>query len=293
MKKVLLFGANGFIGKNLVESFKSNEEYSLVPLTKKDCDLLKFKEVLKVINKVQPDFIINAAYIGVDSNIDFSDNYLFNNIKISTNLLKSCIGNNKIKKVLFFGSGLEYGDSKFYIGENKALCPQNIYAGIKAVNSILSCTFAKHWEIPLVILKPFNLYGPHDTKSLIYKLIDAIKQNKKVVLTKGDQIRDYLYIEDFSRLIIEILANYEKLKNYESYNIGFSKPIKLKEIFNTIVEMMGKRLDYTICPYRKNDYMHQVAEIKKIQNEISWKPETSIKKGLKKTIEWIINENNN
>lgn len=293
MKKILLFGASGFIGKNLVESFKNNKRYSLTALVGKDCDLLKSKEVSKVINNVRPDFIINAAYIGVDSNKDFSDDYLFNNLKLNTNLLKACIGKNKIKKVLFFGSGLEYGDSKFSIDENKVLRPQNIYAGIKAANSILSSTLAKHWEIPLVILKPFNLYGPYDIKSMIYTLINTIKQNKKVVLTKGDQIRDYLYIKDLSQLMIKILENYERLNNYEIYNIGFGKPIKLKEIFNTIFEIIGTKPDYVINPYRKNDYMHQVANIKKIQDKISWKPETSIKEGLKKTIEWIINENNN
>lgn len=292
MEKVLLFGANGFIGKNLVESLKNNKEYSFIPLTEKDCDLLKFDEVFKTINNIKPDFIINAAYIGVDSNRDFSDDYLFNNMKINTNLLKSCIGINKIKKVLFFGSGLEYGDSTLPIDENKALCPQNVYAGIKAANSILSSTLAKHWEIPLIILKPFNLYGPYDTKSLIYILIDAIKQNKKIILTKGDQIRDYLYIEDLCKLVIKILASYEKTKNYETYNIGFGKPIKLKEIFNTIAEMMGKELDYTTSLYRKNDYMHQVADIKKIQDTISWEPEIPVKEGLEKTIEWVMDENN-
>ena len=293
MRKVLLFGASGFIGKNLVESLKNNRHFSVTSLTKKDCNLLKAEEILRIINKSLPDFIINAAYIGVNSNIDFHEDYLFENLKITANILKASAENEKLKKVLFFGSGLEYGDSSIPISEDKALQPQNIYAGIKAANSILAQSLAKHWEVPLVILKPFNLYGPHDTKSVVYLLVNTIKQDRKAVLTAGEQVRDYLYIEDFCELIIKILEDHENLRNFETYNIGSGKPIKLKNVFDTIFKIMGAGTKYKTRPYRANDYMYQVADIKKIQGKISWKPKTDIEEGLKKTIEWIMYKGEN
>lgn len=291
MKKILLFGSTGFVGKNLCKQLQDKKNYSVIKPSFQDCNLFQPIKVKNLIIDINPDFIINCAYYGgVTSNIKFSYTNLFNNLKIVINILRSSVYSTKLKKIIFFGSGLEYGSSHLPLTENFLIKPKNIYAAIKSITSLLSIGMAKEKALPLILLRPFNLYGPHDKKSVIYYLIDSILSKKKFTLTKGEQVKDYLYIRDFTEIICDTINNYKKFKNFNIYNIGSGKPVKLKTIFNTIFELTHFSRDYKIKEYTDNEYHYQCVNIKKLNNIIKIKHFTPLIDGLKETILWINKE---
>ncbi len=287
MKTVLLLGSNGFIGSNLKAYFLKKKGFRVICPTRKECNLLNFFQTKLVIEQIQPNYIINAAYIGVNSSIKYSNSYVFNNLKIVTNILRAAKKVKVLKKVLFFGSSLEYGDSKKLIHEELPSKPKNIYAATKSLGTILALSLARELRIPLVILRPFNLYGKHDNKSVIYYVISSILKNSQFQITKGEQIRDYLYIEDFVNIIYQVIKKSDSFENYQIYNIASGKQVTLSTIFNTIFSLMSyKRIPQT-KKYNTNEYMTQIADIRKLEKIIKLDHLTPFNQGLLKTISWV------
>ncbi|PIR80240.1 MAG: hypothetical protein COU25_01130 [Candidatus Levybacteria bacterium CG10_big_fil_rev_8_21_14_0_10_35_13] len=283
--KVVILGENGFIGSNLKEflSFKREIELS----STKNINLLGFKELKNFFIRVQPKIIINSAFIGVNSNKKYSKKYLSENLKIVKNILKAATYINNLKKIIFLGSSLEYDDSNKPIHENYQTKPKNAYALVKMKTTLFSLDFSRRKKIPLIILRPFNLYGPHDEKSIIYVLIASLLRNGKIKLSKGEQIRDYLYINDFSKIIYKIIRNIDKFENFQVYNVASSIPIKLSKIFKEIFKSLNKDYKYTIIPYRQKEYMSHVGDISKIRKIITVDKLTPLNKGIKETISWV------
>lgn len=288
MKKILLFGSSGFIGTNLKLYFQNNQTYKLIIPLVKNKDILSSREIKKVIKKISPDFIINAAYYGgVSSSIHFSRVNINKNLGIIQAILEGSRRISSLKKIIFFGSSLEYADSKAPLKETDPIGPKNTYAAIKSVSTLLSLALARELDLPLILIRPFNLYGPYDRKSVIYYLIKAIINRKPFQITKGGQIRDYLFIEDFVKIIAGVIENYQKFKNYEIYNIGSGKPTKLKTVFSLIFQLTNfkGKIKYTVN--NQNEYWHQVADIEKIKNQIKLNSPIPLILGLKKTLAWF------
>lgn len=284
---IILFGPNGFIGANLFEKLSTQEEYEVIPIDSKTCDLLQFADVQIILKKYNPQFIINAAFIGVDSSRQYSDEYLYNNLHIITNIINASKELSDLKKILFFGSGLEYGDSNLPINEEHKHDPHNMYAIIKSMTSSLSLQLAKMYKLPLVLIKPFNLYGPFDNKGFLHYLVNSILDGKNISITHGEQVRDYLYSEDFAEIVYCMLAQHDKFTNWEAYNIGSGKGIKLNQLTKEILTQLQVTSDISYRDYAKNDYMSQTADISKISQTIDLPEFHTLSLGIERTIAWI------
>jgi nucleoside-diphosphate-sugar epimerase len=251
-----------------------------------ECDLLKSRKVKSYIDIVNPDYIINAAYIEVNSNVKPTKKYLDSNLKISNNILKACKDKKNLQKIIFFGSGLEYGDSDTPIDESHHLNPKNYYAKTKAIQSQTSLNLANEFDLPLILIRPFNLYGPHDNKSVFFYVISSILQKKAFSITKGEQIRDILYIEDLCVLVEKALFD-NTISSGEVINAGFGKGILLRDIIDSIFKITKYEGEITFRNYRDNEYFSQVADIQKAKKLVGWEPITPIELGLQKTIAWV------
>lgn len=287
MKTILLFGSSGFIGGAIAEYFGKKKDVRLIAPNRKDCNLLKYREVKNYMKHVDPDIVINAAYIEVNSNVKPTKKYLSDNLKISKSILKACKGKTAIQKIIFFGSGLEYGDSKKPIDESHSKNPKNYYAKTKAIQSDASLSLAKKLQLPFVLLKPFNLYGPHDNKSVLFYVIKSILEKKDFAVTKGEQIRDILYIEDFMKLIEKVVTDKKNIKAGDVLNVGYGKGVYLKDAIDEICKALHYKGTYGIRDYRNNEYFSQVVNITKAKKLLQWEPSVTLQEGIKKTVDWV------
>lgn len=287
MKKIILFGSNGFIGSNIKHLLLENKNFKLVSISSSICDLTSIKNVSDLINQEKPQVIINAAFKGVSANISFSTDYIFENTLMVTNILEACRGQEGIEKIIHFGSCTEYGDSDFPISEEFSLAPKNIYGTAKAISSLSALQLSHEYGLPLIILRPFYLYGPGDDKSVLYYLMDALVKNKTFSLTAGAQIRDYMYIVDLAKIIITMLESINVLKGGGIYNIGTGQGIRLGDVFSKVFEIFGKIPNYNTRDYSKYEYFSQVADNHKIKSLINIDGFTRLDEGIKAAFEWV------
>lgn len=285
MKKILVFGGSGFLGMNIVTRL-SREDFVLLAPSSTECDLLNINSVKELVASFKPDIVINAAFIGVSQRGPFTTSYIDKNLQIVSNVLLACVGLS-VEKIIQIGSSNEYGDSNIKINEEAQLEPKNLYGTAKAICSLAALELSREHNIPLVILRPFNVFGLHDDKSVIFYLIKSIINNEKIVLTKGEQIRDYLYSKDFAEIIFQLILNSEKLKNYEIYNIGSSKGAPLSELFKCIFKIMNKKFVFQVKSYNDVEYFSQIADTKKINKIINFPKITTLENGLSETVGWV------
>ncbi len=289
MTKILIFGGHGFIGLNIRDIFMENSDFKIISPTSKECDLLNLNDVKRIIRKEKPEIIINAAFVGVSARIKFSADYIFTNTTLITNILQSCINQKNIKKIIHFGSAAEYGDSEKLIDENFSIAPKNIYATAKAISSLAALQMQREYDLPLIIIRPFYLYGPHNNKGVLLDVVSAVVKNETLSVTKGEQARDYMYVKDLAKIILRICQQPELFKNGEIYNVGTGKGVRLNQVFKIIFELFKKKPSYSYRPYNKYEYFHQVADNKKI-NKILKMKYTPIAKGMKETIRLLQQE---
>ena len=135
-----------------------------------------------------------------------------------------------------------------------------------------------------MILRLYQIYGPYQKKDrLIPYVINSSIRNKSFNCTDGNQLRDFLYIDDFTLLILKIL----KKKNIKSgiFNVGFGKPQVVKKVINLITKNLNKGTPlYGKIKMRKEEKKIYYPNIQKIKKNFNWKPKIKIPLGIKKTI---------
>lgn len=292
MKKILIAGATGFLGYHLAKFAlkKKFKVYSIsknLPKKKKflkkvkylNFDLRKSKKIL--INN-SFDYVINTA--GYGKHFKSSNNKkIFEHLDILKNLI-NLINKNVIKKFIQIGTSLEYSRSSKKIKESFECYPTSLYgkAKLKCTNYLLF--IHKNFNFPVTIFRVFQIYGPlQEENRLIPYVINSCKKNKKFALTKGDQVRNFCYIDDFVKLIFKSLDN--KKVNGEIINIGHPESHSIKQVVNLIKKIIKKG-----SPIFGKKKTHQgetkviVPNISKIKKLLNWEPKVNFLDGLKKII---------
>ena len=259
-----------------------------------------------VINKTKPNVIVHfAAETHVDNSIKSPKIFLDTNIIGTFNLLKesmSYLKKNALdkKNFLFIHISTDevFGDIKNLKGssfkENTRYNPQNPYSATKASADHLVRSFFNTYNFPSIILNCSNNYGPHQHKEkLIPKtIINAIQGKKIPIYGKGKNIRDWIYVEDFARAIIKVA---QKGKIGDSYNVGSSNEIPnidmVKMICLEVDRQLSKKNSFKLVQFVKDrlghDFRYSI-DASKIVRDLKWSPKTALKKGIKKTVSWYI-----
>jgi len=166
----------------------------------------------------------------------------------------------------------------------------SIYALSKKVQEEMCLIIGKTYNISTVALRFFNVYGPRQSLSNPYTGVAAIfmsrikNNNPAVVFEDGEQTRDFVYVTDLVQACI--LALNEKA-NYQVYNVGCGKPIKIVDVAKIIAKVYNKDIKPEIrFKYRKGDIRHCYADIKKIKKELGFEPKVSFEYGIKKLCLW-------
>lgn len=320
MKKILVTGADGFIGSHLCENLIKNG-FKVKALTLYNSfnswgwlDQSKYSKKMEIISgdirdessalnaTKDCDGIVNlAALIAIPYSYEAPSSYIETNVKGTLNLLNAS-KRNKIKLFIQISTSEVYGTAQETpINENHPLNPQSPYAASKVSSDNLALSYFYSFNLPVVIARPFNTYGPRQSlRAVIPNLITQLLNDKKnIYIGNLDTTRDFNYIDDTTNGLISIINNYKKCIG-ETINIGSGYEISIKQIYELLSNAMKKKKKLIQEKQRlrpsKSEVYRLICDNKKLIKLTNWKARNSgqvnLIKGLTKTIEWYKKEEN-
>ena len=296
MKKILITGATGFIGTNLIPQLIKN--HKIVGISKNKIKSSKnfissnidiTNKNLKIKNKFT-DIIHMAAHSDITyCNLNPTKCYELN-VKSTQKMLE--VARKKDSNFIFLSSWHAYGNPiKQPIVEDSLCNPSTHYASSKRMSEILCETYAKTYGLDIQVARLFSVYGPKSPKSsLIFNIIDQIINNSKIILGNTYPKRDFIFISDVIMGLIKILNS--KKKGFQVYNLGSGKSMSVENVVKNCLTISNKKLKIISSKEkrRENEIMNIQANISKMKKEFNWKTEISLKKGLEITYNHYISK---
>ncbi len=330
--KILVTGGAGFIGSALIRHFINETNHKILNLDKlsysgnlkslqpvalssnyvfKKIDICNGKLVEKIFKSFQPDIIMHlAAESHVDRSILKSMEFIQTNILGTYNLLEISrrywneLTVNKKKKFRFHHISTDevYGElhNKYELfNEKTSYKPNSPYSASKASSDHLVRAWGRTYNLPFVISNCSNNYGPYQfpEKLIPNTILNALKGKSLPVYGKGDQIRDWLYVDDHvsALVLVALEANIG-----ETYNIGGNNEMKNIEVVKLICDLLEEmhppknnnnkyyRNLIKFVTDRPGHDLRYAIDSRKIRRDLGWKPKENFKTGIRKTIEWYI-----
>ncbi|MBT9038444.1 dTDP-glucose 4,6-dehydratase [Lactobacillus delbrueckii subsp. bulgaricus] len=313
--KIIVTGGAGFIGSNFVfYMMKKHPDYKIICLDKltyagnlstlKDVmdkpnfrfvklDICDREGVYKLFEEEHPDAVVNfAAESHVDRSIENPEIFLQTNI-IGTSVLMDACRKYGIKRYHQVSTDEVYGDlpldrPDLFFHEDTPLHTSSPYSSSKASADLLVGAYGRTYGLPVTISRCSNNYGPYQfPEKLIPLMIQRALDDKPLpVYGEGQNVRDWLYVEDHCKAIDLIL---EKGTVGEVYNIGGHNEMHNIDIVKLICDYLDK--PYSLIEHvtdRKGHDQRYAIDPTKIRDELGWLPETMFKDGIKKTIQWYL-----
>lgn len=301
--RVLVTGGAGFIGSNTVRILlNSGHEVVVVDnLVHGYQDNLDPK-ALFVKADIADDEKVIPALIGVDAVIHMAGlivvpesvkdpkKYCENNVLGTVKFLES-MRKAGITRIIFSSSACVYGTPEnLPIEESEPLKPDNPYGATKASIEAFLQSYHAVFNFDVTILRYFNPYGPGKMyppiTHAIPNFVMATLAKKPVPLYwKGEQIRDFIYIDDLARAHVDVLG----LHGFNVFNLGMEKGVKVKDVVEQIFEIVGFKVPIDDLGKRLGDVQANYASSEKLHKAVGWKAEINLKEGLKRTIEYYRN----
>ena len=318
--KILVTGADGFIGSHVVETLvKSGHDVRAFVLynsfnswgwldesekTIRDSidifagDIRDPHGVDKAVEK--QEVILNlAALIAIPYSYHSPDTYIDTNIKGTLNILQAA-RRHGVKRVVQTSTSEVYGTAQYIpIDEAHPLHPQSPYAATKVGADQLALSFHASFDVPVGILRPFNTYGPRQSaRAVIPTIISQLANKSKVKLGSLSPTRDFSFVQDTANGFLAA-AQSDAIVG-QTINLGSGFEISIKETAETIARLMNTKLELVDDEQRVRPENSEVerlhASIEKAKTLLGWQPElkglAGFETGLKKTIEWFSNPKN-
>ena len=312
---ILVTGGAGFIGSNFIfHMLKKYPDYRIVCLDKLTyagnlstlssvleepnfrfvkLDICDREGVFRLFEEERPDIVVNfAAESHVDRSIEDPGIFLQTNILGTATLMDACrkFGVRRYHQV---STDEVYGDlplerPDLFFTEETPLHTSSPYSASKASADLLVLAYHRTYSLPVTISRCSNNYGPyHFPEKLIpLMIINALDEKPLPVYGTGENVRDWLYVEDHCKAIDLII---HKGREGEVYNVGGHNERKNIDIVRLICRALGK--SESLISYvadRKGHDMRYAIDPTKIHNELGWLPETKFEDGIQKTIRWYL-----
>lgn len=325
---ILLTGGAGFIGSNLIHYLLNNTDHEIINIDKltyagnlvslkdiedNDCytfekiDICNYDKVRDLFHKYSPDAVMHlAAESHVDRSIDGPGEFIQTNIVGTYNLLQNAFNFwkelEREKKNSFrflhvstdevFGSLGETG----YFTETTPYDPKSPYSASKASSDHLVRAWQHTFGLPALMTNCSNNYGPYQfpEKLIPVVILNAVNGKDIPVYGKGDNVRDWLYVEDHAAALYKVVS---EGKVGETYNIGGKNEMKNIDIVNLICSILDE-----LKPKSNGSYKDQIKFVTdrpghdkryaidptKIENELGFKPAHNFQEGIRKTVQWYL-----
>ena len=318
--KILVTGADGFIGSHVVETLvKSGHEVRAFVLynsfnswgwldesdkaIRDSIDIFAgdIRDPHGVDKAVEnQEVILNlAALIAIPYSYHSPDTYIDTNIKGTLNILQAARRHN-VKRVVQTSTSEVYGTAQYIpIDEVHPLHPQSPYAATKVGADQLALSFHASFDVPVGILRPFNTYGPRQSaRAVIPTIISQLANKSKVKLGSLSPTRDFSFVQDTANGFLAAVQSDAIVG--QTINLGSGFEVSIKETAETIAKLMNTKLELVDDEQRVRPENSEVerlhASIEKAKTLLGWQPElkglAGFETGLKKTIEWFSNPKN-
>jgi len=329
--KILVTGGAGFIGSAVIRHIINNTQDSVINLDKltyagnleslisvndsqryvfEQVDVCNADELNRVFSEHQPDAVMHlAAESHVDRSIDGPDDFIQTNIVGTYSLLEvaraywSTLPENRKQAFRFHHISTDevYGDlegTTDLFTETTSYAPSSPYSASKASSDHLVRAWQRTYGFPTLITNCSNNYGPYHFPEKLIPLVilNALDGKDLPIYGKGDQIRDWLYVEDHARALYKVAT---EGRVGETYNIGGHNEKKNIEVVKTICKILDElqaqanSQSYesliSFVKDRPGHDMRYAIDASKIANELNWTPDESFESGIRKTVEWYLN----
>ncbi len=273
----------------------------------KQLDIADRNAMESVFNSDSFDRVVNlAAQAGVRYSLENPHAYIDANISGFTNILEGCRHFN-VPHLIFASSSSVYGLNTLmpFSVHHNVDHPVSLYAATKKANELMAHTYSYLYRLPTTGLRFFTVYGPWGRPDMaLFLFTRAILADKPIkVFNHGNLERDFTYIDDIVEGIVNIMDripsgnphwNSDKPDPgtskvaYRLYNIGNNNPVALMEFIETIENVLGKKAKKEFLPMQPGDVPSTFADIEDLVSDIGFKPNTPIKAGIQKFVEWYI-----
>jgi CDP-glucose 4,6-dehydratase len=310
--RVLVTGATGLVGSWLIKDliakgadvsaliFESSPTSELVrsgdidKVTKYYGDLANFELIADMVTQSKPDYIFHlGAQTLVGNALSDPVRTFRSNIQGTWNVLEAVrLTHNGIKGVVVASSDKAYGSAKTLpYTEDFPLHGEGPYDVSKSATDLISQSYAKTYQLPVVIARCGNIYGGGDLNwsRIVPGTIKTILQNQQPILrSSGLFIRDYVHVEDVTQAYLHLASAFSKRDlSGEAYNFSRDEPLSVLQIYKEIcLKMTGEYIRPKILNNVKSEIQDQHLDSSKARNDLSWKSTVSLDLGLQKTIQW-------
>lgn len=303
-KKVLVTGAYGFVGQNLMtklQEMRNDVPFTILAPTRQELDLTIDWDVGSYFNQHKPDIVLHLAgrVGGIGINKAKPAEFFYENLMMGA-LVMHHAWKNGAQKVVALAAGCgypkylqpPYKESDFW----SALPDENSigYSMAKKNLIIQSWTYREQYGFNSVVLLPANLYGPYDNfnletshvvPALVRKFLEAKDRadNEVVVWGTGVASREFLYSEDTA---VAIIAMAEKVNETGPFNLGTGTETTIKELVETIARLTDFNGEIVWDTSKPDGQPRRFYDMSKFKEAVGYVPDTTIEEGIKKTIEW-------